>query len=87
MKPVYLLLYFLFPTKIPNSVNESCWKIKIKNAFLSLLPLGFSGGMFRNSLPSVVLTQSQGVSGFGKFNYCIWYNWTLNSEGVYCYIS
>lgn len=57
MKLVYFLPYFLFPTKIPNSVNGSYWEIKIKMHF-PLLPLGFSEGVFRNSLPSAVLTVS-----------------------------
>lgn len=41
MKLVYLLLYFLFPTKIPNSVNESCCKMKIEVHFSPCFPSAF----------------------------------------------
>lgn len=41
MKQVYLLLYFLFPAKIPNSVNESCWGKKIKMHFSLCFPSAF----------------------------------------------
>lgn len=61
VKLVYLLLCVPFPTKISNSVDES-WEIKI-NIHFSPTPmppwiLRFSEGMFGNSVPSAVLTQS-----------------------------
>lgn len=94
MKLVYLPLCFLFPTKIPNSVDGS-WEIKSKISppHPSTPPtpnriLCFSEGMFRNSVPSAVLIQSYKSLWFWQVCFItVSVNWTYNSEGVYCYLS